>query len=103
MKEGGKVYCIKSYKDNNGKYTHLKNSIYTINNIDVDSVANKRIWIISEPLTTPHGYIGYIISGELYGGFHYFTEHFLTIKELRKQKLKKIIGNRKKLLNFIKN
>lgn len=102
MKAGDKVYCIKSYKDNNGICTHLKNNFYIIENIDVDGVSNKRIWIISEKLTTPHGYLGYLISGELYSGFHYFNEHFITEKELRKQKLEKIIGNKKKLLNFIK-
>ena len=90
MKIGDKVYCIKSYKNNNGLCPHLKNNFYIIKDIDFDGALNKRIWIFSETSTTPNGYLGYLMSGELYSGFHYFNEHFVPEKELRKKKLEKI-------------
>lgn len=90
MKIGDKVYCIKTYIDQNRRYVHLKNNFYTIYNIDNILTNTERVWINSEPNTTSNGYLGYIKIGKLYSNFHYFKDHFITIKELRKQKLKKI-------------
>ena len=91
MKVGDEVYCIKTYISE-GKYVHLKNKFYTIQDIDDILPDAQRIWIVSEPDSTPHGYLGYIVTGKLYSNFHYFNEHFATLKELRNLKLQKLNG-----------
>jgi hypothetical protein len=83
------VYCIKSFSPSTWYNTHfLKGSIYTQTSVCDDSVDGKWVFIhVNEKdgykfsLTKDHRYL---IS---------FSKYFITMKELRKQKLEKLTSS----------
>jgi hypothetical protein len=91
MKTGDKLYCKNTFVYNGSKI-HITNKCYTINHIDY-----MIIWINCESDVMPNEYCGYIIDKNFksFNHFEYFCDHFCTLSELRKLKLKKL-----KCLNF---
>lgn len=86
MKQGEKVYCKKMYI-HGGKIVFKKNKFYTIFLLD-ESIESPCVWLYCENKSMPNDYCGFIINGQLYSDFDYFSEYFINdIKELRKIKL----------------
>lgn len=95
LKIGDKVYCIKNRADNHLIYNtkqiiHIKGIFYTITNITESCVA------ISSEMNSPYDNnknrdYKYYLSYKLVDSVYYqFKQYFITIPELRKQKLLKL-------------
>jgi len=80
MKVGDKLYCIKSIKNFNKKIIYTKNKIYTIKNIYSASMSNNLQFYIEDDFG--------ITGTAFYTSYSY--KYFISLKELRKQKLDKL-------------
>lgn len=91
IKEGDKVLCINDTTNGN-KIVHIKGKIYRVNDVRLRIPGEIGfIWIDSEENTTVNGYFGYPIDEENNNNnYELFYDHFLTLKEQRKLKLKKL-------------
>jgi hypothetical protein len=90
MKKGDTVYCIKNAKHLD-RIAHRKGKEYIIDfitNNDIESYT----YILSEPRSTENGYLGFFISGEKDFTLKWlnFSDHFVTQKQCRLLKLKKL-------------
>lgn len=94
IKVGDKVYCKKSAiitgSNKLPDYAHIIGKIYSVFHLGYDTDLDElrridTVFLESEP-TTPNGVWGY--------DYYYFKRDFITLKELRKQKLEKINESR---------
>ena len=109
MKAGDILYCIKTRVDYNSdnlpKIPHIKNKFYRIHTIVEPFFLNRVqeepkhregdpecfIYVESEPNTTPGNYFGYAYPETVKDLIlESFTDHFITLVESRKIKLKRI-------------
>jgi hypothetical protein len=101
MKPGDKIYCKKESRTHGGEILHKKGAIYAIDNTyylngfnekTLEIGALRRVFIYSENINNINSY-GYHLDGYNSGRWKKFSTFFMTEKELRKQKLKKINEN----------
>ena len=90
LKVGDKVYCVKTFKKSiNGGVTFDENKIYTItsvmNNLHVILGLNEKLDICQIDYKLNFYFTKY----SEYNNF-YFYDYFITLNELRKQKLQKL-------------
>lgn len=97
MKRGDKVYCIKdvkNYHNNKNVKSHKKGKIYfAYSDSDIHN-NGEYVYITSEPNTTNHGFLGFIIikhdDNGYYNEWDELYKHFADNQTIRKMKLEKI-------------
>lgn len=99
-KIGDKVYCIKNRVDNHLIYNtkqiiHIKGKFYTITNATETCVAVSSEMRSQYKNTEFRNYKYYLSYKLIDSVYNQFSQHFITITELRKQKLLKINENRR--------
>ena len=95
LKVGDKLFCIKTFNNVNkilNKYciSHEKGETYKIVKINYHTNATTYIYITAEEKSTINGYLGFIFDEYDKNIHNNLQTYFITLQELRKEKLNEI-------------